>query len=107
MGPSDSSDEDKPIRKKRNKQKFSFLDDEAEDTAGGDSESSESEDGDLSDFIDDTIMNANDDTLKEKRKLEIEKNKLALSNHLSSLSKAELDMIGLSFAYTNFQNIFE
>ena len=105
--PVDSSDEDKPIRKKRAKRRLHFLDDEAEDTGDEDSERSDSEDGDLSDFIDDTHFHGDEDMLKEKRNLEIEKNKFLLSNHVASLDKTELDLIGLSFAYTSVENIFE
>ena len=105
--PLDSSDEDKPIRRKRAKRRLCFLDDEAEDTGDEDSERSESEDGDLSDFIDDALIHGDEDVLKEKRNLEIEKNKFLLSNHIASLDKTELDLIGLSFAYTSVENIFE
>lgn len=83
------------------------MDDEAEETGGEDSEESDSEDGDLSDFIDDSVIHDNANILKEKRGLEIQKNKLLLSNHIASLSKTELDLIGLSFAYTSVENIFE
>ena len=83
------------------------MDDEAEDTGDEDSEPSESEGSDLSDFIDDTLIHGNGDMLKAKRNLEIEKNKFLLSNHIASLNKAELDLIGLSFAYTTVENIFE
>ena len=83
------------------------MDDEAEETGGEDSEQSDSEDGDLSDFIDDSLIHENANMLKEKRGLEIQKNKLLLSNHIASLGKTELDLIGLSFAYTTVENIFE
>ena len=105
--PVDSSDEDKPIRKKRAKRRLWFLDDEAEDTGAENSEQSDSEEGDLSDFIDDTLIPGEEDMLKQNRNLEIEKNKFLLSNHIASLDKAALDLIGLSFAYTTVENIFE
>ena len=107
LSPVDSSDDDKPIRKRRTKRRLCFLDDEAEDTGGEDSECSESEEGNLSDFIDDTIMKDDDDMLKEKRKIEIQKNKFLLSNHINSLGRAELELIGLSFAYTSVEDILE
>ena len=103
----DSSDEDKPVRRRRVKRKQGFLDEEADDTAGECSESTESEDGDLSDFIDDApILGAVVD-LQERRALEIQNNKIALTNHIATLSKTEREAIGLTFAYTNYENIFE
>ena len=103
----DSSDDDQPIRRKRSKRRNCFLDDEAEDTVGEDSDSEDSDEGDLSDFIDDTIDNNGDDDYESRKKLEIQKNKIKLSNYIASLSDTEQTLIGLSFAYTNIDDIFE
>ena len=102
----DSSDEDRPVRKRR-KRKNIFLDDEASDTAGESEDISDSEDGDLSDFIDDSSLKNDDGALAEQKALEAQKNKVALTNHITALSIAERDAIGLSFAYTTIENIFE
>ena len=102
----DSSDEDRPVKKRR-KRKNVFLDDEASDTNGESEEMSDSEDGDLSDFIDDSSLKNDSGVLAEQKALEIQKNIIALTNHVTALSIAERDVIGLSFAYTTIENIFE
>ncbi len=83
------------------------MDDEADDTTGEYSENESESDGDLSDFIDNTLAIEDGDIFVEQKKLETQKNKFLLSNHIASLSKIELDAIGLTFAYTKPEHIFE
>ena len=100
-----SSDEDRPIRRKR-KRKIGFFDDMAEDQDGNSTEDETTDDGDLSDFIDDSDIR-NESNKNEKKELEKMKNKCAVLKYLQNLSTTELDTIGLSFVYSSLDEFFE
>ena len=58
-------------------------------------------------FIDDSSLKNDEPGLAKQKALEIQKNIISLTNHIAALSIAERDAIGLSFAYTTIENIFE
>ena len=102
----ESSEDEMPKRKGR-KRKLTFFDNMAADADGDTTEDEDSDDdSDIEGFIDDSVANVTND-MPERRTLENEQNKAVLLNYLKQLSKTEIELIGLTFEYTQIQNLFE
>ena len=80
------------------------------DGGSEDSENDENTESDDSFIDDEEITTAIENRLSEKSKRhreEIEQNKTNLSQHIDQLDRVQIKQIGLTFSYSNIDDIFE
>ena len=86
-----------------------FLDDQADDDCNNEDDDGEStgDTDEMNSFIDEEELNETFRNLASDKIMQIETNKIALLNYLQSVSKTDLESLGLNFTITSINDLFE